>query len=243
MIVESIPVSPTELQTDGVRYASLTDADWRALLQYLQRCAWSLFNRPGHEVPLGEFEDAGMEALCSALEQARVPNETLWLGFARHVIYQQMRWRRRRYHQWRFPVAGLSWKPPAEVLTPIDSAAVAREAEAALWLRQVLQDHARCLSPVRRQALEDFLADVPIPERCARDGITRTHASHRQRDLLDFLHDHLVEEETSCWEVQHPAQASHKRDSRATKLAKKHLRYQRWRGRQRAKEGSHAAAD
>ena len=79
--------------------------------------------------------------------------------------------------------------------------------------------------------------------RCARDGITRTHASHRQRDLLDFLRNHIVEEQLSCWEVQHPAQASHKRDSRETKLAKKRARYKRWRERQRAQEMSHAAAD
>ena len=118
--MESVSVFPTGLQTDGVRYEGLTEADWRTLLQYLQRCAWSLFNRPGHEVPLGEFEDAGMEALCYALEHAEVPHDTPWLGFARHIIYQHMLWRRRRYHQWRFPVAGLSWKPPGEVLTPID---------------------------------------------------------------------------------------------------------------------------
>src|SRR6266567_3367322 len=67
----SSPCSPTT--TDAVRYESLTEADWRALLQYLQRCAWSLFNRPGHEVPLGEFEDAGMEALASPWRRPRFP--------------------------------------------------------------------------------------------------------------------------------------------------------------------------
>ena len=241
--MQSIAFPPTDNQTDGVRYEGLTEAEWCALLQYLQRCAWKIFNRPGHEVPLGEFEDAGMEALCYALEHADVPHETPWLGFARHIIYQHMLWRRRRYHQWRFPVAGLSWRPPAEVLTPIDSAEVAREAEAVLWLRHALFDHAACLTPGRRQALEDFLTEVPIADRCARDGITRTQASHRQREMLDFVRTHIVEEETGCWEVQHPAQASHKRDSRATKLAKKRARYQRWRERQRAQEMSHAAAD
>ena len=241
--MQSIAFPPTDNQTDGVRYEGLTEAEWCALLQYLQRCAWKIFNRPGHEVPLGEFEDAGMEALCYALEHADVPRETPWLGFARHIIYHHMLWRFRRYRQWRFPVAGLSWKPPGEVLTPIDSTAVAREAEAVLWLRQALLDHAECLSPVRQQALRDFLAEVPITDRCVRDGITRNHASHRQREMLDFVRTHIVEEETGCWEVQHPAEASHKRDSRETKLAKKRARYKRWRARQRAQEGAYAAAD
>src|SRR5439155_21301686 len=103
---QSIAFPPTDNQTDGVRYEGLTEAEWCALLQYLQRCAWKIFNRPGHEVPLGEFEDAGMEALCYALEHADVPRETPWLGFARHIIYHHMLWRFRRYKQWRFPVAG-----------------------------------------------------------------------------------------------------------------------------------------
>jgi hypothetical protein len=40
--------------------------------------------------------------------------------------------------------------------------------------------------------------------------------------------DHIVQQNTSCWEVQHPALASHRRDTHATKLAKKRLRYHRW---------------
>lgn len=240
--MQSIALPPPDVHADGV-HRFPTEADLREILRYLQRCAWTIFNRPGHEVPLGEFEDAGMEALCYALEHADVPHETPWLGFARHIIYQHMLWRFRRYHQWRFPVAGLAWKPPGEVLTPVDAGEVARETEALLWLRQQLADHAACLSPVRQQALHDFLGQVPIADRCARDGITRSSASHRQRDLLDFVRDHIGEQQTSCWEVQHPARASCRRDSRETKLAKKRLRYQRWRGRQRAQEMRHAVAD
>ncbi len=86
--MESVSVFPTGLQTDGVRYEGLTEADWRTLLQYLQRCAWSLFNRPGHEVPLGEFEDAGMEALCYALEHAEVPHDTPWLAQTQHSNHE-----------------------------------------------------------------------------------------------------------------------------------------------------------
>jgi len=180
-----------------------TPYDYADLLDYGQRRARYYYRRYGEAVPLAEFEDGYMRGISDALAECHARR----VGFS-FDIYTKMKINfavsnaARDYRRWRHPTPSAErWLPPAECVRPssgVDPCATVLQEAMLTWLDRMLAAHRTCLSPTTRQALDDFLNDLPLDVIAARDQVPYEHTRSARRVMVATLRRHIGLGETTC---------------------------------------------
>lgn len=198
---------PSIPDPDPIPLTPPTEADLADLCRCMHRLAWRAYRRQAHTttaLDLAEFEDAGMAGLTYAL---RTWTPTLGIPFpvlAKLNMVRRMRYARRNYLTWRYPVSGIqATRPrrhglPVAVLRPTSFAEAVQTADLYAWLHRTMRTHRRCFTPQGWQALQDFLHERSYDEIATRDQLSVKDARRRQWRLLKFLRQHVFGQATTC---------------------------------------------
>ena len=180
-----------------------TSCDYADLLDYGQRRARYYHRLYREAVPLEEFEDGAMRGISDALAgwEASRGGSDLRIHIKVKINYAVSS-AVRDYRRWHHPTPSAErWLPPAECVRPsagVDPCETVLHEAMLAWLDRMLAAHRACLSPTTRQALDDFLVDVPLDVIAARDHVPYEQARSAWRMMVATLRRHVVLEETTC---------------------------------------------